>query len=341
MSNAIDSTRPQKRHNATLRHEVSMLTALALGTFALASCAANGAYEAPSTTGAVAQPHAAHQLLVDSAACWLGGIWGDVQGQTPEQRTSASEARCSGVIVSVYGHTDERRYLQLRAFDPETLQEVKNKIGHLASRDPAEARHQEALGNVFTKLAYAEREAMLARRAARRVLRDLDHEQEKLNDEEAIALPELESSAAFDELLRVDAGDLRAEAHAFALMVLLDRLRIAEQVPVHLKPYVVTGPLHAVFGVPIPELPHDASRPLARGEWLTYLVDVATQARHPVDVAAETPIAKHEAAMAGILEGVADQLRADAPGIAPETSFARVAQLTIRALEQSRQRAAL
>jgi hypothetical protein len=34
-----------------------------------------------TTTGApIAHPHAAHALLVDTAACWMGGIWGDVAG---------------------------------------------------------------------------------------------------------------------------------------------------------------------------------------------------------------------------------------------------------------------
>ena len=190
---------------------------------------------------------------------------------------------------------------------------------------------------MFTALAAANQETTLARRATHRVLRDLDREPEKLSSEEELALPQLESFAGFAALYRMDAGDLGAERHALALLVLLDRMRIAEDLPVHLKPYVVVLPLREVFSAPMPRLPYDASKPLDRGEWLLYLEDAARQARHPVDASRPQQV-RHEQAMAGILEGVADQLKADEEALGDNHPLTRVVALAIRALEQSRQR---
>jgi hypothetical protein len=317
-------------------------TAMVL-TCALAACAqsSTGSTTVTSATVGGAHPHAAHALLVDTASCWMGGIWGDVQGETPAERAASSERRCEAVVQNVFGKADHTRYLQLRAFEPETLDAINATLGRRALHDPLEARNADALQRLFSKLAAAERETTLARRAAHRITRDFDHEREKLDVEEAFALPELESSLAFSELYRVDAGELGAEAHALTLIVLLDRMRVAEELPVHLKPYVVAEPLRIVFGGTPPTLPHDAARPLERGGWLLYLTDVARQARHPIPNPNAPPLARHEAAVAGILQGIADQLRHDVTVISPESPLHRVTLLTIRALEQSKDRAML
>ncbi len=182
---------------------------------------------------------------------------------------------------------------------------------------------------------------MLARRAARRIQRDLDHEPSRLSDDELLALPALESFTAFAALSQLAAGDLTSEAHALSLFVVLERMRIAEELPVHLKPYVVVEPFRAVFGVPVPTLPHDAAVPLPRGEWLGYLTSVAAYAHHPVTDVTRPFEIQHEAAVAGILEGIADGLRTEAADIVSFTPFAHEVQVTVRALDQSRLRASM
>ena len=307
------------------RHVLGLLTCVAWGCTQTQPSTA-------TTTAAVAHPHAAHALLVDTASCWMGGIWGDVQGETPDERVRSSDARCEAVVRDVWGKPDHKRFLQLRAFEPEAIDDVRRAIHRLALHDPAESRNADGLDKIFTRLAFAERETTAARRATHRILRDFDHERDRLNAEEALALPELEHTTAFEELWRTDAGELTAEAKVFALMVLLDRIRVAEMLPLHLKPYVVAEPFHAVFGAPPPILPHDASKPLGRGAWLAFLVDVARQARHPVHDEEATPRAQHEAAMAGILAGIADQLEQNASAIEQGSSLAEVTHKTISAL---------
>jgi hypothetical protein len=265
----------------------------------------------------------------------MGGIWGDVQGETPDERARASDRRCEAVVRDVWGGNDHKMFLQLRAFEPDAVSAVRHAIARRALHDPAEARNADGLDKIFTRLAFAERETMAARRATHRILRDWDHERDRLNAEEANALPELEHTTAFDELWRTDAGELTAEAKVLALMVLLDRIRVAEMLPLHLKPYVVAEPFETVFGATPPSLPHDAAKPLERGAWLAFLVDVARQARHPVNDDVVPPRTKHEVAMAGILAGIADQLEQNGSAIGEETPLGDVTRKTIRALRAS------
>ena len=311
-------------------HVLGLLTCVAL-----AACTSTPSSTA-TTTAAVAHPHAAHALLVETASCWMGGIWGDVQGETPDERARSSDLRCEAVVRDVWGRADHKRYLQLRAFEPDAVDAVRRSIARRALHDPAESRNADGLDKIFTRLAFAEQETMAARRAAHRILRDWDHERDRLNTEEARALPELEHTIAFEELWRTDAGELTSEAKVFALLVLLDRIRVAEMLPLHLKPYVVAEPFQTVFGATPPYLPHDAAKPLERGAWLAFLVDVARQARHPVNDAQNDdrapPRTKHEQAMAGILAGIADQLEQNASAIGEGTPLADVVRKTIRAL---------
>lgn len=305
----------------------------------LAACASSA--PPPARLQPTATKHAAHELLVDAEACFLGGMWGDVQGQTPGERELTSEARCGAVVNAVFARDPHDRYLQLRAHEAETIAEVRNRIAALADAEPAEASRKQAYLRLFDALTGAENEVMLARRATHRVLRDEPRNVEKLSETEASALPALEASSAFDALAHVDAGNLQKEAHVLQLFVLLDRMQVAEQLPVHLKPYVVAASFQTVFGTAAPDLPHDASKPLPRGGWLTYLEAAAASAGHPVNDASASFVARHESAVAGILQGIADQLVADQTGVSSDTDLARILQLTIRSLEQSKLRAML
>jgi hypothetical protein len=316
-----------------------MRTQWAVSMIAATACA-GAMTEVPSSNLCDAR-HGAHELLVNSASCFLGGMWGDVQGETPPERAGSSQERCMTVVMTVFtAHTHER-YLQLRAHEPETIAEVRATLGTLAQAEPAEAHHKDAMLRLFDAVERAEYETMLARRASHRIVRDAERDITRLSASEAAALPELEASTAFDALVRVDAGDLQKEGHVFTLLVTLDRMQIAEQLPVHLKPYVIAEPMHVVFGTPAPDLPHDASKPLAHGGWLAYLTTVATSAGHPLADPSASPIARHEAAVAGILQGVADQLKGDVAGVSSDTALARVTNDMIRALEQSKLRVLL
>jgi hypothetical protein len=306
---------------------------------AATACASSSTQVTPQTPHDAR--HGAHELLVDSAACFLGGMWGDVQGETPPERTVASQERCMSVVTTIFTTNVHDRYLKLRAHESETIAEVRNTLAAMAQAEPAEAHHKDAMVRLFDAVERAEGETMLARRAAHRVVRDTERETERLSEDETAALPELEAATAFDALARVDVGDLQKEAHVFTLFVTLDRMQIAEQLPVHLKPYVIAEPMHVVFGTPAPDLPHDASKPLAHGGWLAYLTTVAASAGHPSNDASPSPIARHEATVAGILQGVADQLKGDMIGVSSDTPLARVTYDMIRALEQSKLRVTL
>jgi hypothetical protein len=338
MDDRIPSTPPHKRHDPSLRR-MAFVSAMVVASAAFGCTSNTGVTH---TTSATVQPaHTAHALLVDAASCWFGGMWGDVQGESPAEREQSSNLRCDAVVTRVYGHGDKTRFLRLRAYDPETLAHVRTVLVRDAKQDPTESARADVLAGIFTALAAAQEETTFARRAAHRVLRDLDHEPERLSEDEVAALPQLQAVSGFQALYRMDAGDLRAEAHALALIVLLDRMNVAQMLPVHLKPYVVALPFKEVFSAPMPTLPYDAGRPLGHGAWLAYLESTATQARHPIRDYTRPPIVRHEEAVAGILEGVADQLRADADAIHEGTPLARVVHLTIRALEQSRARVML
>ena len=69
----------------------------------------------PALTQAPLAPHAAHQLLVDTEACFVGGMWGDVQGESQVERELSSERRCSAVVDAVFARDPHDRYLELRA----------------------------------------------------------------------------------------------------------------------------------------------------------------------------------------------------------------------------------
>jgi hypothetical protein len=260
--------------------------------------------------------HAGEALLVETSSCWMGGIWGDVESSS-----------CDHVVRSVFGRPDHERYLALRSFDPDTIDAVRTAIARRALADPMEARNAGALVDMFAKLAASERETQLAHRAAHRIQRDFD--------EAAHLLSDLEAAAAFADLYRMDAGEMGAEARVLSRLALLDRLQVAAELPLQLRPYAVAAPLRVVFGGAPPLLPSDLSRPVDREGWLVFLSDAARQARHPVpDESAPLPV-RHAAAVAGVIDGIADELRQNASAISPDSPLARVTTLTIRALEQS------
>lgn len=295
---------------------------------ALVAC--GGANSNTTVTSARTAPEP-RDLLVETAACWLGGMWGDVQGEVPKERTLSTLDRCDSVVVAVFGGNGRDEIVKLRAHEPETVAAVRAAIAK---------SHDDSLVRLFDAVDRAEYETMLARRAAHRIARDATRDTETLSATEVASLKDLEAAGAFTALARVsEGGDHQKEARVFMLLVALDRMRVAEELPVHLKAYVIAEPLRVIFDAPAPDLSHDASKPLPRGGYLAYLESAALAAHHPIVDPNKPPLARHEEAIAGILAGIAGELTKSADGLDEHTELPRVTRLFIRSLEQSRDRA--
>lgn len=319
----------------------NLFTTAALLTFVVA-CAEVGT--PPPITAPVVKPmasttdmhkHPAHALLVEAASCWFGGMWGDAEGLTGANREATSTVRCEDLVQTVYGSDDHEAFLRVRAFEPGALKDVSAKIASLADKDPEDAPRKDALVKLFNALAAAEEETSFARRAAYFILHDFDHEPEMLDTDESKALPELERAKAFAALGSLDLGgsDLQKEAHALFLFVALERMGIAQMIPLHLKPYPVSQPLHLVFGVQAPMLAHDSAVPLEPGSWLRYLKTTAAAAGHPVTRSGSTQL-EHALAVGGVLAGIADKLRADAAGFQNDSPLLHIVHVVAGHLEQ-------
>ena len=307
---------------------------------ALAGCAS----QTTTLTSATIPPKpveiGANELLIDTASCWFGGMWGDVEGDTPVERAVSSKERCESVVRTVFGPRASDRFVQLRAHEPTTMAELRATIERLADRSAVDAPRKESLLRLFDAIDRADYETLLARRAAHRIVRDAARDDAKLVETETAAIPALESAVAFGVLERASrTGDLQKEARTLLLLVGLDRMQIAEQLPVRYKPYVVAKPFEVLFGVPAPVMPLEPTALLPSGEWLMYLEQTAAAAHHPIQGDGKTSIARHEEAIAGILRGFADQLRDAQAGLDEDTPLPRLSVLMIRALEQSQDRA--
>lgn len=295
----------------------------------------------PGASPGAAKPEAttkpqgeAHKLLVEAAACWFGGPWADALGSQDAAKPKTVDARCHELERRVWGGAEDKiHYEQLRALENNAVADVIAKVDNSAKQDGVDASRREALVKLTTVLADAHRELMLARRAADRVKRDLDHEPEKLNADEVDAVVPLRAHAKFDALLKLDVGDMSKEAHAMAILCGLDRVEFARGLPKHLKLYAVADTFNSLFGVAIPDVPQDATRKLVPGTWLRFLGDTAAKAGYPVPEKAKTPRERDALAWAGMLRGFGDKLKADADAIAPSTELSQVVLVALHRLE--------
>ena len=195
-----------------------------------------------------------------AAACWFGGVWGDAEGESPEFRKQASDARCHDVVRRVYGHDDQARYEQLRALEGEVVADIAAKVETLAKEDPDDAPRSQVLAALVQAVAAAQREGMLARRAGERVRRDLDHEPDKLTDDEAAAVAPLRDTRMLQALLGFTGADFAHDAHALGILAALDRMEIARGLPRHMKIYAAGGANQILFGVQPPGVPDDVKK---------------------------------------------------------------------------------
>ncbi len=288
----------------------------------------------PAPEAAPLRPEAGHNLAILSAACWFGGIWGDAEGDSEETRGHATEARCHDVVRRVYGKDDDDHYRQLRAVEPSVVGDIAAKVEVLAKEDSDDAPRSQVLAQLVQAVAAAEREAMFARRAGARVKRDLDHEPEKLNADDAAAIEPLRDTRMLEALLKFQGGDLSHDAHALGMLAALDRVEVARLLPRHLKLYAVGGANQLLFGLPIPELPAGVGpgkRP--RLFWLDYVTAAAAAAGHAVPGAVKAPKKREPLGWGGMLEGYADKLRADIDGLAKDTRLHNVASVVVQRID--------
>jgi len=276
----------------------------------------------------------AHKLVIAAAGCWSGGTWGDALGEQDVVKEKGIEARCYDLVRRVWnGAQDKTHYEQLRALETNAVADVVAKVDETAKNDHVEASTRDSLLRLTSALADEEKEAMLARRAADRVKRDLDREPERLSADEVGAVTPLRAHAKLEALLELDAGGLSKEAHVLGLLRALDRVELARGLPKHLKLYAVADEFHILFGVAVPEIPQDATKTLVPGTWLRFLTETAAAAGYPVGEKASTPRERDALAWAGMLHGFSDRLKADEDAVCADTDLARVATVALHRLE--------
>jgi hypothetical protein len=288
----------------------------------------------PTGTAAAPTQEQAHRFFVLAASCWLGGVWADALGEQDSVKQAGTEARCREVERRIWDTEDNPHYEQLRALETGAIADVVSKVDELAKGDSVDRSHHEALTNLTRAFAEAQKETMLARRAADRVKRDLAREPEKLSDDEVQAVAPLRAHSKIEALYSLDAGPLSKEAHALALLCALDHVELARGLPKHLKLYAVADEYKLLFDVNVPDVPTDATKKLVPGTWLGLLSDVARAAGHPVSERAKTPREKDALAWAGMLEGFSDKLKADVDGISSATELNHVVTVVLHRLEQ-------
>ena len=276
---------------------------------------------------------AATELTVRAVSCWLGGLWGDVDGKDGVERASDARSRCTHVIEQVYQGIDSTKLEQLRAIDTHALVPLRRRVRDLALADPLDRTRVEDVLTLFDASAMAARESMDARRGAHRVLHDLRDEPDMLEVDELPAVEAFARVSALDTLLHAGPTALRREGRVLGILVALDRSGESRALPVGLKPYVC-APLYAsVFGTPAPDLTPAPQPPPAPGVWLEYLQLAAETAGHrtPVLVSRERRAREAEA---GILAGFADQLQASAAHLDVTSSLRGVAEDTAGRLRE-------
>ncbi|HEY8078193.1 MAG TPA: hypothetical protein VIF62_28895, partial [Labilithrix sp.] len=269
---------------------------------------------------------AATKLLILANGCWFGGIWSDAEGrEPPESKRADIEARCKDVLKGIYGDAgadDKAKLEQLRAFDASAVGDLAAKVDSLAKDDTKDGPRREALVSVLKASAAAQREAMLARRAAEKVKRDVDKEPAKLTSEEVEAVGPVSATKDLEALLGIDDPDARAIAYITAM----DRIAISRGLPKHLKIYSLAGTMKALFGTPPPALPADVTKAPKKGTYLAYVTDVAKAAGHAVPDTAKTPKQKEALAWAGVLAGVADRIKSSADKLPEDSHFRALSQ---------------
>jgi hypothetical protein len=263
----------------------------------------------PSAEDSIVRVGGAYGGVVRASSCWLGGIWSDAMGEKGDARLAGIEARCKDLMQD--SGMAGAEYYPLRALDDKSVDKVANIVKTAAEGDAADAPNAAALDLLVRAFADAARETLHARRAADKVKED--YKTQAATDvrvaDKIAAAPELRETGALHKLITADAGPYASTARLLGLLESLDRMEISDGLPKHLKIYAVGTAFQDVFQKPAPVVSDDASLPIKSGTWLTYLVDVAAAAGHPVPADVTDVTDREAAAWSGVLEGFGDRLR--------------------------------
>lgn len=306
------------------------------------SASASSIASAPTASASATPPppektnEEAHKFVVLATACWFGGLWADAEGERGEMKQAAIESRCRDVAKRVYQADDKVRVEQIRALDPKAVGDVAATVEKIAIGDSVDGPRKDNLVKLTQAIAEAQRELMYARRAGDKVKKDEEtKDRDKLTKDEQEAVPAMRAHAAMDALFKLDVGDLTKEAHAIGVLCAMDRVNVSRGLPRHLKIYTVGDAFKTLFGVDIPaSVPDDVTKTLKQGTWVGYLVDVAKAAGHPVpEKQMKNVKAKYALAWAGMLEGIADKLKAESDGVGTNTELMKVVLVVKNRLE--------
>src|ERR1700730_3828987 len=109
-----------------------------LGAFVLISgCAHRSRTTSITTTTAASAPAeppatgAAHALVIQTASCWLGGLWSDAIGEQGDAPDAAIRNRCLDVVQAVGGPASVS-YYPLRAVDTAAVGQIAEQLRMLA-----------------------------------------------------------------------------------------------------------------------------------------------------------------------------------------------------------------
>jgi hypothetical protein len=263
----------------------------------------------------------------------MGGLWSDALGEKGDARLTGIEHRCDEFLTATV--EAQETYYPLRAVDPGTVERLASTIQRTALQDPAEAPHAGELAAMFRAIADAARETIDARRAADVVKEDVTQQPQPpiRRLDKGAAAEKLAGDRALHMILHASAGPYADEARTAGLLFAIDRMEIARGLPKHLKFVALRTEFVDLFGVPAPALPTDGATPISTGTWLLYLTDVATAVGHPLPTDAHDPQNREPLAWNGVLEGLADRVRAEVPHLPAGSTFDAVARAIVERLD--------
>lgn len=247
-----------------------------------------------------------YKLGLLATSCWMGGVWSDAEGLSENVWATHDHQRCHDLVVSVYGRFDQLRYEQIRATESRSVDDLLAKI---QATEPTITRARTVA--LFSDIAAAAHEGMLARRAADRVKIDYDRGWvvTKLTRDEGTAAQLLQAHSALDRLL-VNTDPGAADRRAIGTLFAMDRLEIASGLPIALKFYAVADVLTTMFNVATPYIALSPTGTPLPGAWLAYLTSVAPRADFRIsDVTWGQPRERKTLAWTAVGQGFADRLR--------------------------------
>jgi hypothetical protein len=249
-------------------------------------------------------------MVLAATACWMGGFWSDALGEPEPERLAGDHRRCEDLMRDA-NLPAKATYYPLRAIERGTVDDLADKVRAVAAQDAADASRAPELVTLLTSIADACREAMHARRAADKVKENIEANAplDVKTADKVAAAPVLREASALHALLYLD-GPFADEARAIGLLVAIDRVEIARGLPKHLKVYAVEGVFADLFDLAPPALSGEAAAPIRSGTWLAYLGEASSRAGYPIPASARDPQEREPLAWNGMLQGLADQLRA-------------------------------